>query len=246
MDEPGQLVGLAARDPRPLAAIYDAHANSVYGYALVLTRRRQDAQLALRDVFRELACLPERALEARTLRVYLLRRTRDAALRRRETTHAFPWRLAPAACVRGDARGTPPEHWEAGVLRRTERLDAQDLSALLGWSEEETKDVTERVPAKGLDWVSPPRRLRKQILIDATDAMFPWRPWLSLSIWLVVLAAVCWLAVGISLWAPDAYLTQVHRPPKSFSALQLEYKTFEPYYRLLEKIEVAGSATEEP
>ncbi|HEV7404245.1 MAG TPA: sigma-70 family RNA polymerase sigma factor [Chthoniobacteraceae bacterium] len=86
--------------PLPLARLYDAHADALFGFLLNLTREEADSRDALQEVFVKLARRPELLDGVRDERGFLLRLAHHAALdlfRRKETRTRHETRFAAEA-----------------------------------------------------------------------------------------------------------------------------------------------------
>ncbi len=131
-----------------LAAVYDAHAESLYRYLLALVSSEHDAEDALQEVFVALARRPVGSI--REMRAYLLKAARHQAfqvLRRRrrherETVMAdvpltnvdacLPEERAMALDLDRALRALPSEQREVVVLHITEDLTFREIGAVCG------------------------------------------------------------------------------------------------------------------
>lgn len=198
----GDLVErLAARDGSALSGIYDRHNRSVYGYALLLTRRRREARRVLERTFTELARAPERASSSTDLRVPLLAVARGIALEERGGGRRRWFRVKASAalsCAGATDLGerldrSSPEEAEEFALRELEGIGVQELLARV---------APVRVSGSGTLWTAPPHSLRAPILLKGREASQPARRYVRWALEWALLATALALAFLAETRAP--------------------------------------------
>jgi hypothetical protein len=180
------LLRLASREPRALESLYDAHARSVYGYALAMTRRPREARRTLIRVFEALARAPESASGSLSLRRHLLSLTRPIAwsersrwgfrgLRRRSSYALDP---ASAGELKDETERAGADAVESVLLRAVEGIDGP------------LEETTTSSASRGA-WRPPPASLRSLVLLRAREAARPVRRYVRwLASWGLLVGAV--------------------------------------------------------
>ena len=136
----------AAGDGEALAALYDATARELYGFALWRTGRPEVAEDAVQEVFCRIAGGAVRATHVRDVRAWLLASVRHAAidlLRRSSREDRLPEkprfvavenpeRSAEAARISSALEGLPPKLREALFLRHFAGLTFAEIGRVAG------------------------------------------------------------------------------------------------------------------
>jgi RNA polymerase sigma-70 factor (ECF subfamily) len=140
------LARMAGGDREALGELYEAHADALFGHALALTRRREDAEDLVQEAFVKLADLGVRLLGVRRPGAYLHRMVRLAFIdrqRHRAVAEESPLDGAgePAASGVGDAERValefalarlPFEQREVMLLHVIEGLTFREVAARVG------------------------------------------------------------------------------------------------------------------
>ncbi len=170
------LVRLASRDAAALDDLYDRHARSVYGYALALTRRPNEARRTLVKTFEALARGPELASTAASLRRHLLALARPFAWAERSR-----WRPRLPRLPRSFALDPSSSPDLIAEMDRVSEDAAEDtmLLALEGFGgvqldDQNAEPVSPATSTRGA-WRTPPASLRSITLSRAREAARPAR-----------------------------------------------------------------------
>lgn len=187
----------ASSDRRALEELYERHARSAYGYALLITRHAGDAARVLRTVFASIARAPERLGTGDPLRFQILALTRGAAYaeksKRDRTRSLLPMSRALDPATRFEAQ---PESEEAYLL------------AVEGIVPEDLQRVDPPMTEPRASWAPPPPYLKALAMIDGADAMEPSRKFVRrIALWMVLAGSI------LVAWASD--VTAPVLPPAS-------------------------------
>lgn len=168
---------IASEDLRALGQLFDRHARSIYGYALLVTRRAADARAVVVRTFAALALSPERLATTPDARRSLLAAARPIAWAAAQKHAGMIWFLSPRsraldrsapAELRISIDSSPGEVAEEMGLLATEGFNVHDLAT--------ARAGTAAPPTAA--WRRCPGGLRPLVVMHARDALRPWRRWL--------------------------------------------------------------------